>query len=110
MSVNGLIKARILLKECLSQFNNKQENVVQTLYNVYPDEMIEIEKLLASQFKAEQKQSAGEIVKGLAEWSLRWPRNVTYSSSRQPQMDGELIALEEKAKAWLDETPNKQTV
>src|SRR6478752_1089531 len=58
-----------------------------------------------AQFQSQQKQLSDEesaaIVKELAEWSKRYPRGITYSSSRQPKMDGELIALEERAKKWL---------
>lgn len=47
-NVSGLLNARLLLKDCLSKFNNEQEDLVETLYNVYPDEMMAIEKLIAS--------------------------------------------------------------
>jgi|SRR6478609_1154213 len=61
-----------------------------------------------AQFQSQQKQLSDEesaaIVKELAEWSKRYPRGITYSSSRQPKMDGELIALEERAKKWLETT------
>lgn len=43
------------------------------------------------------------IVSDLAEWSKKYPRQQIYSSSRQPEMDGELIKLEERAKTFIQE-------
>ncbi len=38
-----------------------------------------------------------EIVKDLAKWSEKYPRGRTYRTSQQPEMDGELIKIEERA-------------
>lgn len=39
--------AKQSIKECLQTFDNKQDKVSETLFNVYPDEMRSISKLLA---------------------------------------------------------------
>ena len=43
-------------------------------------------------------KNAIALVKELSEWSQRYPRTTIYSMTRQPQMDSELIKLEEIAK------------
>lgn len=50
--------------------------------------------------------TAEEIVKALAEWSLKYPRQPIYGYNRKEDMDAELIAIEEKAKDFLNSTPN----
>lgn len=41
------------------------------------------------------------IVQALADWSRKYPRDRIYGMSQQPNMDGELIELEKRAKAVL---------
>ena len=56
----------------------------------------------AAQFRKEQEKVTNEcssIVKDLAEWSEKYPRGVVYPMSRII-MDEELVALEERAKAY----------
>ncbi|HYH14328.1 MAG TPA: hypothetical protein VD794_03855 [Flavisolibacter sp.] len=49
--------------------------------------------------------SALQIVNDLAAWSTRYPRNKIYGYSSKDKMDGELIALEERAKSFVSATP-----
>ena len=51
---------------------------------------------------------AQEIVKELAEWSTKYPRSSIYNMHSKPQMDGELIKLEEKAKEYITYLPNEK--
>lgn len=52
--------------------------------------------------KMKDLNDAYNIVVELAQWSHRYPRSQTYHYARKDKMDGELIALEEKAKQLLN--------
>lgn len=43
--------------------------------------------------------TAENIVKDLASWSKKYPRHRIYHFSKKEEMDGELMKLEERAKA-----------
>jgi hypothetical protein len=51
---------------------------------------------------------AQALVQRLADWSRKYPRGGIFSSSLQPQMDGELIEMEEAAKALCPPTALQQ--
>lgn len=52
-----------MLFECLSAFNDENDNVAQTLFDVYPDEMLAIAKLLKNKSEAEVLlEEAGTLV------------------------------------------------
>lgn len=51
--------------------------------------------------ESNQQVTAEEIVRELAEWSKKYPRGRIYPMS-QKTMDDELIAIEEKAKAYIN--------
>jgi hypothetical protein len=51
---------------------------------------------------------AAEIVKELAEWSKRYPRGNIYGMSGKENMDGQLIAIEERAKLFINQSNIKQ--
>lgn len=56
-----------------------------------------------------QREVAGKIVADLAGWSEKYPRNVIHPTSSQKRMDGELIALEERAKKYLASLADNKT-
>ena len=56
---------------------------------------------------AQSERLSAALVSRLAAWSRRWPREMVYSMSRQPECDGELIAIEEEAKRLFPEAPQK---
>ena len=46
----------------------------------------------------ERDKARIDLINRLAEWSKKYPRDSIYSSSRKPEMDNELIEMEEQAK------------
>jgi hypothetical protein len=59
------------------------------------------DELIAARAENKQLKEQAAVCADLAAWSLRYPRASTYSHHAQPQMDGELIALETRAKALI---------
>ena len=45
------------------------------------------------------QDTAEKIVKDLADWSTKYPRSRTYHIAKKSEIDGQLIKLEERAKA-----------
>ena len=52
-------------------------------------------------------ESAEDIARALAEWSMKYPRDRVYAMHRKSIMDGDLIKIEEAAKSWFNKT-NKE--
>ncbi len=50
---------------------------------------------------SQSEQEAVKIVTDLAEWSKKYPRQPIYAMHNQAKMDGELIAIEERAKEYI---------
>lgn len=52
------------------------------------------------QYHREKAKEGNDIAESLAQWSMKYPRDRIYGGSNH-EMDGELIAIEERAKSWL---------
>ncbi len=54
----------------------------------------------------ERQRAKDEVIKDLADWSRRWPKETTYSMGRREKIEQELYEIEERAKA-LDSLPSE---
>jgi hypothetical protein len=78
---------KILYNDCLSAMQRAVEDETASLRT-----------------ELERARGAVDIVKSLAEWSLKYPRSRIYPMQRQDKMDGELIAIEKAAKDFTQQT------
>ena len=78
---------KILYNDCLSAMQRAVEDETASLRT-----------------ELERARGAVDIVKSLAEWSLKYPRSRIYPMQRQDKMDGELISIEKAAKDFTQQT------
>ena len=91
MSVDGALKAFDRLEDKYIALEKKYKR----LREKNKAETRELEKARAA--LAAENERLTKVVKRLAEWSIKYPRGSHYNIKLQPQMDGELIEIEQLA-------------
>lgn len=91
----------------LSIATPKNKKAAESLMPLFETEIKNILSILDKSHAAELVR-VREVGQKLADWSRKYPRNRIYGYGRQPDMDGELIALEEEAKLIFPEIHTNQ--